>query len=434
MGAKNLKAVVVKGSGVLQTADPEAFRRIAEGMSARLSANPFNQKRMKYGVFCYPPWDRESPYRNFSAQLAPESSKQALHPDNFLRYKTAAKSCPGCPIHCWAVHEFPSAGGRRRVEAFQGNDPHDFGAKLDMSEPTDVLHAHGLCTELGLDVDNASGVIAWAIDCFQRGLLDEGDTGGLSLRWSDPPLVFRLLEDLAARRGFGDLLAEGSLLAARRLGRGSERFAVHVKGQELMECLWLSPSWALGVMVSPRGGGHTRGAALEGRFENLDRETCQRYFGVPDIGGPGEYEHKERLVVFFERLEAFLDSVGICMFTNSLRLDMVPPEEYARLYGAAAGREAGLQELLRLGERIHTMEKCFNTLHTRWGRAEDRPPALFSERPLDGRYGIDREAWEALLDRYYALHGWDAEGRPARETLIGLGLAEAAAALQGLPA
>jgi aldehyde:ferredoxin oxidoreductase len=389
---------------------------------------------MKYGVFCYPPWDRESPYRNFSAQLAPESSKQALHPDNFLRYKTAAKSCPGCPIHCWAVHEFPSAGGLERVEAFQGNDPHDFGAKLDMSEPTDVLRAHALCTELGLDVDNASGVIAWAIDCFQRGLLDEGDTGGLTLRWSDPPLVFRLLEDLAARRGLGELLAEGSLLAARRIGRGSERFAVHVKGQELMECLWLSPSWALGVMVSPRGGGHTRGAALEGRFENLDRETCQRYFGVPDIGGPGEYEHKERLVVFFERLEAFLDSVGICMFTNSLRLDMVPPEEYARLFAAATGREAGLQELLRLGERIHTMEKCFNALHTRWGRAEDRPPALFSERPLDGRYGIDREAWEALLDRYYALHGWDAEGRPARETLIGLGLTEAAAALQGLPA
>jgi aldehyde:ferredoxin oxidoreductase len=430
MGAKNLKAVVVKGSGRLVVADPSAFRRITGDMSSRLAANPFNQKRLKYGVFCYPAWEAESPYRNFSAEPAPESSRQALAPDNFLQYKTGERSCPGCPIRCWAIHEFRDAGGRRhRAEALQGNDPHDFGAKLDMPEPRDVLRAHVLCTELGLDVDNASGVIAWAIDCFQRGLLDERDTGGLALRWGDPPLVFRLLEDLAARRGFGDLLAEGSALAARRIGRGTDRFAVHVKGQELMECLWLSPSWALGVMVSPRGGGHTRGAVLEGRFEKLDTEICQRYFGVPDIGSPGGYEHKEKLVVFFERLEAFLDSVGICLFTNSLRLDMVRPEDYARLYGAAIGRETGLGELLRLGERVHTVEKCFNLLHTSWGRAEDMPPALFSERPLEGKYGIDREAWSALLDRYYALHGWDAESRPRRETLLSLGLDEAAGIL-----
>jgi aldehyde:ferredoxin oxidoreductase len=433
MGAKNLKAVVVKGSGARpEPEDAAAFRRICEVINARLAANPFNQKRMKYGVYCYPPWEIESPFRNFSAALAPEASKQSLHPDNFLRYKVGEKSCPGCPIRCWAVHEVQDESVRQRVEAFQGNDPHDFGAKLDMSEPADVLRAHALCTELGLDVDNASGVIAWAIDCFQRGLLDENDTGGLTLRWGEPALVFRLLEDLAARRGLGDLLAEGSALAARKVGRGTERFAVHVKGQELMECLWMSPSWALGVMVSPRGGGHTRGAVLEGRFENLDPKTCRRYFGVPDIGGPGGYEHKEKLVVFFERLEAFLDSIGLCMFTNSLRLDMVPPEEYARLYGTAVGREAGLEELLRLGERIHTMEKCFNVLHTSWGRAEDMPPALFTERPLDGKYGIDRQAWSALLDRYYALHGWDAEGRPRRETLIALGLEEAAASLQGV--
>lgn len=426
MGAKRLKAVVAKGSGTIEAADPEQFQEISNRMTARLNDNPFNQKRMKYGVYCYPPWELESPYRNFSGAVPPESSRESLLPDNFLRFKTGEKSCPGCPIRCWAVHEFEAEGRRVRVEAFQGNDPHDFGAKLDMPDPKDVLRAHALCTELGLDVDNASGAIAWAIDCFEQGLLDLEDTGGLELRWGRPELVFRLLEDLADRRGLGELLAEGALAAARKVGKGTEKLAVHVKGQELMECLWMSPSWALGVMVSPRGGTHTRGAVLEGRFENLDEAVCRRYFGIPAIGRPTDYLNKERLVVFFERLEAVLDALGFCLFTNSLRLDMVAPEDYAEAFGAAVGRHVELEELLHLGERIHTTEKCFNLLHTSWGRAEDTPPKLFTDRPLDGRFGVDRQAWSELLDRYYALHGWDGEGRPTKRTLQTLGLHSAA--------
>lgn len=430
MGAKNLKAVVVKGSGRVAVADPDRFGELSRQMTARLNSNPFNQKRMKYGVYCYPPWEVESPYRNFSGAVPPAASRSSLDPDNFLSFKTGEKSCPGCPVRCWAVHEFDSAGRHFRVEALQGNDPHDFGAKLDMPDPRDVLRAHGLCTELGLDVDNSSGVIAWAIDCFQQGLIGKEDTGGLVLRWGDSEVVFRLLEDLAFRRSLGDLLAEGSAAAARRIGPAAEVLAVHVKGQELMECLWMSPSWALGVMVSPRGGGHTRGSVLEGRFENLDPETCLRYFGVSAIGGPGDYRPKERLVHFFERLEAFLDSAGICMFTNSLRLDMIPPEDYARLFAAATGTSLDLAGLLRLGERIHCVERCFNAVHTSWGRADDEPPPLFSERPLDGRFAVDRGEWGQLLDRYYALHGWDREGRPTRASLVALGLKEAAEAVQ----
>ena len=431
MGAKNLKAIAVKGSGSVEPARPEAFDRLVEELNSKLAANPFNQLRMKYGVYCYPPWDKESPYRNFSGRVPPPESREKLLPDEFYAYKQGEQGCYACPIRCWSTHEFQDSDGPVHVEAFQGNDPHNFGAKLDLPNPRHVLKAHALCNELGLDVDNASGVIAWATDCFEQGLIGTEDTGGLSLRWGDAGMVFRLLEDLAYRRGFGDLLAEGSVKAARKLGKGTEERSVHVKGQELMECLWVSPSWALGTVVSPRGGTHTRGAALEGRFQGVEEAVCRRYFGIPDIGAPTDYENKERLVYFFERLEAFLDCIGVCMFTNSLRLDMLLPEDYARLLSAASGEDFDLDGILLAGERTHNIEKLFNVLHTDWGRQEDLPPERFVKVALDGEHAIDPVKWEKMLDRYYALHGWDDQGRPTAEILHRLGLEEAAVPVEG---
>jgi aldehyde:ferredoxin oxidoreductase len=431
MGSKNLKALVVKGTGTVEVEHPDRFRRIVDSLLKKLSASAFNQKRMKYGVFCYEPWDVESPYRNFSGRVPPPENKRRLSPDEFLKFKKGEKGCFACPIRCWAIHEFQEGDRVIHSEALQGNDPHNFGAKLDLSDPRDVLKAHTLCNDLGLDVDNASGVIAWAMECYERGLLTKRETGGLDLRWGDTEVVFRLLEDIAYRRGLGDLLAEGCRLASKRIGRGTEAYCLDVKGQELFECLWRSPSWALGTLVSPRGGTHTRGAAIEGRFQDIDRATCERYFGIPRIGDLSDYDDKERLVFFFERLEAFLDCVGICMFTHSLRLDMLLPEDYAELFSAATGHEIDVQGILHLGERTHNIEKAFNVLHTRWDRRDDMPPDRFVTVPLDGKYRIDLERWNALLDRYYALHGWDHRGLPTRKSLTGLGLREVADRLGG---
>jgi len=431
MGSKGLKAVVVQGSGTVDVADREGFAAAVRRCRERMAANEFNRKRMRYGVYCYDePWDIESPYLNFSGKVPPEQLKQQLSRDRFAEHMVQETSCPSCPIRCWKVYEVHHGEQTVRVEALQGNDPHNFGAKLGLEKASEVLYAHGLCTELGLDVDNASGAVAWATDCFQKGLIDTSDTDGQTLRWSDAEGVYELLEKIAYRRGFGDVLAEGSLRAAGIIGRGSEQHSINVKGQDLFECLWSSPSWALGTMVAPRGGTHTRGAVLEGRFQNLDPEVCRRYFGIPALEGIQSYNNKERLVVFFEHLEAFLDCVGICLFTNSLRMDMLLPEDYAELYSRATGRELSAEQLLAAGERIHNVEKAYNLLHTEWGRAEDRPPARFTEVALDGKHCIDPRAWERLLDRYYALHGWDTEGRPTADTLVRLDLKPIADRLQ----
>lgn len=424
LGAKNLKAVVIRGSGSLEIARPDEFQRVVERCLEKLRQSPFNRRRMAYGVYCYEtPWEIESPYRNFSGNVLPKAKKTALHPDAFLPFLTKRDGCESCPINCWTTHAFRDAHGKVwEIRALQGNDPDNFGAKLDLDDPRDVLRAHALCNDLGLDVDVTSNVIAWAIACFQDGLLTRKATGGRALVWGDANLVFDLIRAIARRDGLGDLLAEGCLRASQQLGKGSEH-CHHVRGNDLFECLWQSPAWAFGTVLSPRGGTHTRGAVLEDRLQGLPAELAARWYGLSRAPEPGTYAGVERLVIHQEQLSAALDCVGLCSFTSSGRPDMLLPEDYADLAAAATGWPIDEATLLLLGERVHTQERCFNWLRGLPGREGDLPPRHFEATPLAERYRIDRDEWNGLLDRYYEEHGWDREtGWPTEDRLAVLGL------------
>lgn len=431
MGSKNLKAIAVRGRGTIEPKSKKHFQKKANELITKLKENEFNKKRMKYGVYCYDPWIDETPYRNFQGGLIPDEKLTAkIRPDVFLQYKKGTRTCNNCPIRCWGVYEFQDKNGIVISEALQGNDPHNFAAKLNIFDARDILKAHAICNNLGLDVDNVAGTIAWAFECYQRGILSEEETDGLKLEWGNSEVVFTLLNKIAYREGFGDILAEGSRRAAEILGKGHE-YSINIKGQDLMESLRSSVSWALGTAVAARGGTHTRGAVIEGRLQNLSKEKSQQIFGITDIGRPDSYEGKEKMVHFFERLEAMMDCLGICMFTNSLRVDMVMPEDLAELLSLATGLEVSTDEFMWLGEKVHTQEKCFNVLHRGWTRIHDYPPDRFFDEPIvngpmEGQ-SLDREKWGRLLDRYYDIHGWDKKtGWPRKETLLKLGLEEIA--------
>jgi len=427
MGSKNLKAIVVRGTSDIEVSDEDEFQKIIEEWEEKFYNSEFIQRRMKYGVYCYDaPWDIESPYQNFSGKIPPEKKKQKLMPEEFFKYLTDKKSCDSCPIECWTEHEFKDNDKRYHVEALQGNDPHNFGAKLDLDTPKEVLKAHKLCNDLGLDTDNVTGAISWAIESFEKGQITEKDTNGLTLEWGDFELIYDLIEKTAYRIGFGDLLAEGCKRSSESIGKGSEENCIHVKGQELFECLWMSPSWALGTMVSPRGGTHTRGAAIEERMQGMPKNKLKKYFDLEKLGDITSYKGKENLVYFFERLQGFLDSAGICLFTNSLRMDMILPEDYSKLYSVATGKSVNWKDILRIGEKVHNIERAYNALYTDWSREDDLPPKRFVENKLAGKYGIDFEEWNKMLDRYYELHGWDEDGIPTTEKLNALGLEEVA--------
>jgi aldehyde:ferredoxin oxidoreductase len=433
MGSKNLKAVAVRGSGSIEVAYPERFMESVNKAWEKLRASEAATIRRRWGTYRTP--DLYNERGHLSARYFQDDyvSPQIIHnvdPVVFKRdYEVRRLGYSCCPIGCshfYRVTDGPYGG--LACEGFEVNDLLNFVARFEIDYPPAIIGLHSLCSEYGLDQDNASGAIGWAFECYQRGIITDADTDGLRLEWGDHRAVAELLRKIAYREGLGDLLAEGAKRASEVIGQGSEEFAIHVKGQDSIESLRGSGrAWALGCVVSTRGGTHTRGANL---IEGIPvpSDVCQKVWGIPEIHGPLSYDNKAELVVYYERLQAILDSLGVCMFcSNWAGLDLLDPDDLAELYSAATGAKINGGELMAVGERIHNVEKAFNVLHAGFSRGDDQPPSRFMEEPV--RSGpmrgekLTKEGWDKMLDEYYELHGWDkATGWQSRKCLEGLGL------------
>ena len=178
-----------------------------------------------------------------------------------------------------------------------------------------------------------------------------------------------------------------------------------MKGQDLIEAVRSMKGWALGVVVSPRGGAHTRGApATETR--KFSAEDSMKLFGVSTAGEAQTYVGKSKVVTYFEKVHALLDSMGVCFFTGTWTSpEGVSPDEMARFYTLATGIPVDEEELLTIGERVHTVEKMFNIRHRGFSRKDDYPPKRLMEEPvksgpLKGEM-LKREDWDRMLDEYY---------------------------------
>jgi len=185
--------------------------------------------------------------------------------------------------------------------------------------------------------------------------------------------------------------------------------------------------WALGVMVSPRAGTHTRGCP-ETEVMGMSREDGEEYYGVPTAGDQLSYEGKAKLVVHFERLMAIIDSIGLCNLISEWNDPNLPGiADYAELCSAYLGTEITPEELTTTGERIMSLEKYFNQIHAGFGREDDYPPKrLMTEPvktgPLKGEK-LDEKKWSRMLDEYYNLHKWDIKtGSIPKERLRELGI------------
>ncbi len=445
MGSKKLKAIAVRGRGSISVKDPQAFFEIVDGLLEKLGRNEFLKRRGEYGIYCQVMWGenyRESSWRNFQGGYIPDPEQIAMiNPDVFLKkFKQKSLSCFSCPIHCRALHEIKEGPYTGLIsEGLENNDIQLFGAKLNVFEPSIILKLRSLCNQYGLDTDNAAGVIAWAYECYQRGILNEEITDGLRYEWGDFETYIKLLKTITYRKGFGDILAEGSKRASEIIGRGSGQYSIHIKGQELMEQLWVDKGWALGTVLSQRGGTHTRGAVLGSRFTTLSLEDSKKYYSMENIGKPNQYEGKVKLVTYFEKIQALADSLGLCTFATMIWApapDAINQTDMTRLLNVTAGLDFEEGDLLIMGERIHNLEKAFNCLHTDWTREDDYPPIRFMrepikmEGPLKGEY-LDVNKWDEMLDEYYELHGWDREtSRPTKEILEKLDLNDVAEVLK----
>jgi aldehyde:ferredoxin oxidoreductase len=440
MGSKNLKAVAVRGSGKVTVAWPDRFAAVAERTRRKITSSPVAAGLDRYGSLGFVKDMNElcaNPVRNWQDDHG-DPARIARMVDPFLHeLETRKLSCGNCPVRCSHIFEIkdgPYAG--LKGEGIQAGVAADWGVNLDVDYAPFVMRAQVLCSELGLDSNSSASVIAWAFECYQRGLLTEADTGGLMLEWGDYRAVEALIEMIAHRTGIGDLLARGVKAASEQLGRGSERYAVHVKGHELWEPMRAFRGWSLGTAVATRGGGHLDGVPnLE--FGGWSPEQCEQVFGVPSAADPKVSEGKARVVSYLEKFKALVDCLGICCFVTQFQApELLDADDLTDLYNAATGETRSPAELLLAGERVHSLGKAFNTLHRGFARDDDYPPQRFFDEPVKtgSRAGaiLERHEWDGMLDEYYQEKGWDKRtGWQTRESLAAIGLHDVAEDLSG---
>ncbi len=431
MGSKNLKAVAVRGSGEVSVARLEEFMSLVERQweKFREIAKFEQQHGGKYGkdfVARQNEWSG-NPVRNFQDGFWDPEKVELTSTHNLNKYSARRLSCFGCPKADTKYLRIPEGEFKgTEGEGYYVNTLRDFGCHLDVGNLEAIIKAHVLCSQYGLDVDGTAGSIAWAMECYQRGIITKEDTGGIELKWGDYKVVLALLEMIALRKGFGDLLAEGCKRASERIGRGSDQYCMHLKGQDLYEPLRTTRGYGFGVIVSPIGGGHLRGATTY-EAVGITAEEGLRAFGIATVGDRKAYEGKAQMCIYNENLKGVLDSLGVCVFQTIYAggLHYTDLSELAELLTAATGRALSVSQLTLIGERIHNIEKAFNA---REGitRKDDYPPQRFFE-PIPSGPGKGecwgREKLDRLLDEYYTLRGWDAvTGLPKRSTLRRLGL------------
>jgi aldehyde:ferredoxin oxidoreductase len=297
-----------------------------------------------------------------------------------------------------------------------------------------VAACNELCNKLGLDTISTGATLSWAVECFERGLMTEADTGGVQLDWGEARNFFRLIEMTAAREGFGEILAEGSLRAAQHFGRGTEAFAIQVKGQELPNH---EPrgKWGvgLGYAVSPTGADHLQAAHDPWFTRPGDHSTEYNWVDLIDLNSVGLFEPvpsedlsgaKVRLFTYLQHIWGFHDVLDWCIFTAVPEFRAISLNQLAEVVGCVTGWDTSLFELMKAGERGVTLARTFNTLRG-FAKDDDDLPQRFFEPMRGGTlkgHFIDRQAFDAALRLYYGMMGWDEEGRPTQGKLEELGV------------
>ncbi len=409
LGTMRLKALVVpRSKGVVEVERPEDFRAVVRKMLAKIRSQSAIVNGISTGGLAatMDGWlGLLNPVRNFQDGYISEDRQQALGGAAYARHATtSARTSDGCPIQCdvmFEIQDGPYKG--TKWAGVEGDVQWDFAAKLGIEDTAATIKLHALCTNLGLDVDSTSGAIAWAFESFQRGVLTRGDTDGLVLEWGNVEAVIEMIQRIADRKGIGDLLADGSKMAAEKVGKGSGAWAIHIKGQDLAEPLRAEKGWALGCVVSPRGGGHTRGAPLP---------FCTP--PLPEPYDPTAYRGQPERVVHTERLHAAQDCLGLCNIPSQWVHAAFPGlEDYAELFSAATGEMIPTDRFVEMAEDAVMLEKVYNQIHARFERADDYPPERMMEEgipsgPMKGQR-LAKEDWDEMLDEYYSLHGWDVD-------------------------
>jgi aldehyde:ferredoxin oxidoreductase len=426
MGSKKLKAIAVRGTGVLNVANPKKLKELTKEIvklqttKVKGTVSPEGFSRwgtpggLEYinelGIF---------PTKNFQTGTFEEAEN--IGGNALDKYVLKHTSCYMCPIRCRKIRlakNGPSAGNVTDGPEYE--TCWAFGGQIGNNDPQLIIEADNLCDSFGLDTISTGNVIGFVMELYQRGLLTASQCDNLDLRWGSREAVVNLIRKISYREGVGAVLAEGVKKAAEIFGGNAAYYAMHVKGLELPA---YDPRGArahgLGIATSNRGGCHERGFAT------------QELFGIPYWVDRFSIEGKGKLTKENQDRTAIYDSMIACVFSSF----MTGGEIYALALQAVTGIEefGNFNNLMLIGERIWNIERAFN-IREGFDRKDDTLPKRFLEEPMpEGGSKGYVAVLDPLLDEYYLARGWDVKtGLPTRRKLEELGLEYVADELEKL--
>ena len=422
MGAKNLKAIAVRGSGTPDIASQEKFKAARSAML----------KAMKESPVLYPHFSKEGtpsnvdntcalgifPAKNWSATGAFTPVEQ-IGSEALESRRIGKEHCFDCPVGCSQLRlaqAGPYAGMLTEGPEFE--TLYSFGGETGVDNMDSIIAADRLCDELGLDTISAGVVIGFAMELFEKGILKKADVGGMDLRFGNHQAMVSLLRLMAYREGIGDVLSDGVKSAAAKIGKGSERYALHVKGLELPGYdVRGAKAHGLNYATAFTGADHNRGYAF------------QEIFGVPIPYAVDRFaiEGKGKLTKWNQDVRtATADCPTMCVFLLDMAMAPTATKSTAAFMEAVTGLAFTAQDVERVGERVNNLARAFN-VREGFKRADDTLPERLMTEPLKSGPSkgqlISRKDLETMLDEYYMERGWDLKtGIPTKKKLAELNL------------
>jgi aldehyde:ferredoxin oxidoreductase len=425
MGAKRLKAVAVRGRQDIAVADPKRVQELRAEFLKNFRENPTPQANTltKYGT-------AGNTANNLTlGATAPKNwalggresfpEVDSISGDNVIKYQLRKYACDACPIGCGGIMSVPEGEYEvPRVHKTEYETLAGFGTLCLNSNVESIVKANDICNRYGLDTISASTVVAFALECYENGLITKEEAGGLELTWGNHAAIVALTEKIARREGIGAVLADGVKVAAERIGQGADRFAIHIHGQEPgYHDSKLCPSRGTAYVADPTPGRHTAGGAATAEFgratsphPGVQLPKIERY----------QYTGKGDIQAVWSNHKQIVETTGLCLMPSNWNY---PIEKFV---SAVCGWEFTVDEMLLAGERIQTLRHAFNVREGLRPTDFKLPDRMVGTPPLTvgPTAGVTIDI-DTLVKEYYEAMGWDvATGVPAPPRLHKLGLAE----------
>ncbi len=434
MASKNLKAIVVRGSKRVEIAHTEKLTELAKWGVKAMPENGDVDGLGKYGtasVVMYQNAQGTFPTRNYSEGLfetAVDLSGETMTDTILKRQET----CYACVVRCKRVVE--AEKDDLKIDPYYGGPEYEtlgtFGSYCGINDLEYVSYANQVCNENGVDTISCGATIAFAMECYEKGIIGEKETGGLALKFGDKHVMLKVLDQIVHRSTpLGKILSEGSARAAQVWGEEAKKCLITVKNEEspahMPQC---KKSLGLIYAVNCFGADH-QSSEHDWMYEEgcaplyLERLALMGFTNPPPIGdfGPEKTRFAKATQVFY----SLLDTLELCQFVWGPAWSLYGPKETVEMVQAVTGWDVTLAELMELGERRINLMRAFNTREG-FDRKDDCLPVKFFQ-PLKGTgptagVAVDQKQLDAAIDQYYQLMHWTEKGIPTPGRMTELGL------------